>query len=1015
MRNLKKVIALVAVFAMMVSTVAFAQTFTDVAEDHDYYEAIEMLSGLGILTGDDQDGDGKMDFRPADTITRAEVAAIVSRIQGVNSVSQTATEFVDVPQTHWASGYVAAAAGQGIVNGYGDGNFGPDDVVLYEQAIKMLVETLGYAPFVETAGGYPAGHLTAASRYGILDGVVGGSNGAEATRGQVAQMVFNAIDTPLMDRYTYGADAEFLIYDGKGETEGDYRSLLTQYLGVKKFAGIVTENMITSLEAANTIDTEDEAEVVIDFSDEEKTNDYINYEVDEIAEGTLYAGESGIDELIGYHVTGYAVEGDRNNEFVVISAAATSKNKTVSFNLNQFDSVEGATIEYFKNVNDRTSATLKLAAADIPVLFNGVAAGAGDVEDILPALNVVKNSTYGGEVVLIDNNSTAGYDVILVNIAATAVVDEVAANGTVTFKEAALIADGTNLSRVVFDEEDYETIISLTKDGVAMDYNELKEWDVLSVYASGDNDMSSVVLEVLASSVIEGTITSKAASKTAADGYKFTINGKAYDLANGYYANGNLEPGASGLFYIDAYDKLVAYDKNGTTTASDKYAYILNAATTNDDLNGDNLTVQLLDKSGAVYTAYLSDRIKLENVDGLGIEVSGAEIEGTVSSINIKNLDMDTLKDAIINKLVTYDATSDGDIKTITFPVGTSHKDAETTLTEVINSGSSLVDYDEEDMEFNNYAVDENTVVFFIKGASAIDGLGDKDVVASKTASKVGTVASIATGKYQVAGYDEEGDALGAIVLFNTSGGISPASNIAVIESVGEATNDDGDSVLSVEYWMGGEQLYAITDADLEAGDLEDATAGDLWKFSVTADGVITAADLYATVTADRAEKAGEAGAMDITWAKLTGDDAGAQTYIDNYSESFYFGPVVKYASANKRLEIGTFDGTDWTIDATEAIKTAGANVYVYDPMRNNNKISVGVAADVTVDKQLVEKDADIQVDFKDKSVTSVAAGELPLGMFDYVAAVAYEGDVLDVVIYKAYDFGRYYLNEVEA
>ena len=48
MRNLKKVIALIAVFAMMVSTVAFAATFGDVKEGDNYYEAIETLNKLGI-------------------------------------------------------------------------------------------------------------------------------------------------------------------------------------------------------------------------------------------------------------------------------------------------------------------------------------------------------------------------------------------------------------------------------------------------------------------------------------------------------------------------------------------------------------------------------------------------------------------------------------------------------------------------------------------------------------------------------------------------------------------------------------------------------------------------------------------------------------------------------------------------------------------------------------------------------------------------------------------------------
>ena len=82
MRNLKKVIALIAVFAMMVSTVAFAATFGDVKEGDNYYEAIETLNKLGILTGDDENNDGVMEYRPNDSITRAEITVIVARIQG---------------------------------------------------------------------------------------------------------------------------------------------------------------------------------------------------------------------------------------------------------------------------------------------------------------------------------------------------------------------------------------------------------------------------------------------------------------------------------------------------------------------------------------------------------------------------------------------------------------------------------------------------------------------------------------------------------------------------------------------------------------------------------------------------------------------------------------------------------------------------------------------------------------------------------------------------------------------
>ena len=350
MRNLKKVIALVAVFAMMVSTVAFAQTFTDVDEAHDYYEAIEMLSSLNILTGDDQDGDGKMDFRPNDTITRAEVAAVISRIQNITSAAQTATEFVDVPASHWASGYIAQAAGQGIVNGYGDGNFGPDDKVLYEQVVKMLVETLGYGPYVADNGGYPTGHLTAASRYGILEGVVGGAQGAEANRGMVAQMVYNAIDTPLMDRWTYGADAEYVIYNGKGDY--DYVTLLSRDLGVKKFSGIVASNQVTTLDGSVSIDTEEDAEITVEYDGMDYADsDYTLYECDEI--DTLYEGDSEAGKLLGMHVNAYVRETGRNGEYEIISIAQSNKNKVAEFTLEQYADTKGGYVEYYKNETDR--------------------------------------------------------------------------------------------------------------------------------------------------------------------------------------------------------------------------------------------------------------------------------------------------------------------------------------------------------------------------------------------------------------------------------------------------------------------------------------------------------------------------------------------------------------------------------------------------------------------------------------------------------------------------------------
>ena len=52
MRNLKKVLALVVAFSMMLSVVAFA-AYPDVPADADYADAVELLSALDIIKGDD--------------------------------------------------------------------------------------------------------------------------------------------------------------------------------------------------------------------------------------------------------------------------------------------------------------------------------------------------------------------------------------------------------------------------------------------------------------------------------------------------------------------------------------------------------------------------------------------------------------------------------------------------------------------------------------------------------------------------------------------------------------------------------------------------------------------------------------------------------------------------------------------------------------------------------------------------------------------------------------------------
>lgn len=172
---------------MLICPVSAASAFPDVDANASYAEAAAFLSELSIMVGDE-----KGNFNPDKSVTRAEMAAVICRILGeTEGMSADGGTFTDVPAGHWASGYISQAASLGIVNGYGNGNFGPGDTVTYEQAVTMIVRALGYENEADSAGGYPDGYLSIAQSIGLLNGV-NVQKGTPLARKDVAIIVYNS-------------------------------------------------------------------------------------------------------------------------------------------------------------------------------------------------------------------------------------------------------------------------------------------------------------------------------------------------------------------------------------------------------------------------------------------------------------------------------------------------------------------------------------------------------------------------------------------------------------------------------------------------------------------------------------------------------------------------------------------------------------------------------------------------------------------------------------------------------
>lgn len=206
MKTLKKTLCLVLAMVMVFGLCTIsASAKLDSYSDKDaikYEEAVDVLSGIGILQG----SGGA--FRPQATITRAEAAKIIAYLvigdsKQADALKASSDPFTDVSADYWAAGYIAYCASVGIIKGMGDGSYHPLDNVKGLQFATMLLRALGYGKNGEFEGSDWAINASKwALSLKLFDGNLAGASATEdATREECALYAFNTITGP--EKVTY--------------------------------------------------------------------------------------------------------------------------------------------------------------------------------------------------------------------------------------------------------------------------------------------------------------------------------------------------------------------------------------------------------------------------------------------------------------------------------------------------------------------------------------------------------------------------------------------------------------------------------------------------------------------------------------------------------------------------------------------------------------------------------------------------------------------------------------------
>lgn len=126
----------VVAFAIPIDTIG-GPHFTDVPEDHPFYQWIESAYNADVITGY---SDGT--FRPYDNLTRGQLTKIICRSIGLPPIDPQIPTFSDVPRDHPFYGYVEATYCAGIITGYSDGTFRPYNNVTRGQTCLIIYRAL---------------------------------------------------------------------------------------------------------------------------------------------------------------------------------------------------------------------------------------------------------------------------------------------------------------------------------------------------------------------------------------------------------------------------------------------------------------------------------------------------------------------------------------------------------------------------------------------------------------------------------------------------------------------------------------------------------------------------------------------------------------------------------------------------------------------------------------------------------------------------------------------------------
>ena len=880
MKLRKRVLSLLVALCLAVgvcSMSAVAAAFPD-TEGTRYEQAINLVSSLGIMNGYE---DGT--FRPDGNLTRAEYCTVLVRTLGMTDVldSTSYVFFEDVYEEDWFASSVSLIFSLGLANGYGDGNFGPNDSVRYQDAVKMTVNALGYGFMAEENGGYPTGYMSTAQSLGMLKGITSSAT-EPLSRGALAQLVYNSLKVELL-KETYGTG-------GKGYEESD-ETLLERVFGATEAEGLVTANSTTALLGGRALD---EGDVAID--------------------GEIFKeGVTGAGKHLGYYVTYYYVEND-NGELEIISCEVkTASNKSLTIEADDIvrysgniSVAGGATLTYTAGGTKTTNVKLKNG---IVVLYNGKrVSGVTDSGRANADYDLARLLPAYGSVTLINNDANSDYDIMTIEDVKTDQVTGInKANQYIYAKKSGTI----DLSEA---EDNKEFTYSILRDGQEISFDALATDTVLSILRSKDGMNYTMYAST---EQVAGEIESISYKSGASGGYDtVTIGGTKYKVVPDF--PDTIELGKVGKFYLDYKGRIAAFanDLSGAV----RYVYLMAADNQSTALESD-VSIQVFTTGGNMADYKLNEDVRFTGRLN-GAWVKDYKVKASVLYEKALMVTEDG-RTHVNDQLIVIDTDEENKITRISF------------ASDINNDGD---EYDEDlfsqDMNHRRYGMAETWIYNGAEGRAynlpkSRDNVGNEGLLPDSTpifyVTRVADYTSIEENRIRIVHRRDEsifndGPQLDILGYDMTKGGVIPVA--VYVKTAAAGSGADGANFGSYRL-EGGIKVLAVNEVIKSLDENGDPTTVIVGLSNgqnaeiVPAEKLNYARDLnrvtFATFLEDRAAAAG----------KPTRDAHELLTYVEAgdllYYETNSDGEMDNYQPIIGRLEYQT--EADGTVNKTELVR----------------------------------------------------------------------------------------------